>query len=344
MSLIISTITPNNSAIVIGADSRWGSTDLADIDKWSVIELGDDAQKIFPVAPNIAVTTNGSTGFSYWGKNGPESGIDVESILQDLAKKYTWKDLRRFIERLRRIITGEIDLKKELNILEEKMVKLLEEKKLKVIRLRKVLKDDDAYVRVSYSKNKRGKKDIWIERPDIDFTLTVNGFDYRRKRKASPVIMRLNFPENTVENVTDKRVNFEAAGSKYIEEFGSSQFPFPLDSQLYRHILFYRPLSNGDLWVSTTLSVLKKQIDELCQCKLETADKAVEVIESIIGKIALLERLEFKERQKDKYGSVPYVGGPIDLAVIDPVKGFYWVDVKRKIRERQAALGLNSNL
>ena len=338
MSLIIRVTDPNNNWIALGADSRWISTQLDEKKKkWVIFDIGDDAQKIFRVAENIAVTTNGSTGFSYVPEEMPDSGVDVDSMLWDFARIHRRLNITKFIAELREAVNGEIDFEKELKILERKMVEALEEENEKVVSIQRVQKRNCPALEVCY-RNKEKEKKIWEQKPDIDFTLSVNGYRYDSKDNALPVVVKLNFPENEVRDMSDTAYDCEAHGSMYIKEFSESDFAIPIDSELFGNILpLWERKSDANNWISTVLFKLTRSIEKLHKGKFKTPREAADVIREIISEVALLEGSGFKlkKRCKGKYGSAPYVGGPIDILRIHPKRGSDWLTVKHEISERE---------
>lgn len=329
MTLTISVVTPEG--IVLGADSRMLCYRYVGVKKVRARVFRNNATKIFKIGEQVAVTT---TGRYYLKRNGSDDAErrSVSSLLTDFAERNGTHDIWQVKQELREMIKNEMDLDAELDHLRKQMENMIKKEGGKVLDVHVPQHERYDYVDISY-RDKRGRKKQWTEYVS-SLTLGICGYYTQPNTGLTWTIPGiLSEPEDEWQDKS--REGIFSTGCDYVVEGLLN-----LDKSLCRkHVSDIRMSSPAPKYGRMFLSLYDKLKSEVHLLKEKrnclTLEKAAQLVADVITASTLFEQIPIMKSDTTFVNHVPRVGGPIDIAVIDPKDGFYW-HTKKGVKQKEA--------
>jgi len=304
MSLCINTTTPEG--IVLAADSRQSYRN-----KKGMGRIGSDsATKVFRIKERVGITVAGLAFL-------PEDGIakNISRFIEEFRQSIATEDLTVYeiAEKLNTFFSEKYKYKDEFEQLKKNIKADLEKQKCTDIEI----KEEEGHLKFSFTDKDGVKKNGIGSIPQLQFI--VAGYNSDDSHQSVMVYI-------------PGRVDLKRDSTKKGQEYGASWIG--QTDVVARIVLGFDPrIGNLPIIVGaaekTSQEEIRKQLSGLeyvIQWGTMTLQDGIDFSVLAIETTAAIQR--FSDGVISNPGDIPGVGGPVDVAVITPEKGFVWVAKK----------------
>ena len=316
MSLAISTTTPEG--IVLATDSRQSYRN-----RKGMARIGsDNASKLFQLNKRISVAV---TGLAFL----PEEGVskNISKFVEEFRREADVEKLnvKQIAEKLHSLFNKKYKWQEELNKLQEKVKRDLQRQGCEVIEIKKeryVIKfrfrDPQGNI-----KNGEGGVDMII--------LLVAGYN----RDGSHEVYHCYIP-GEIQKKRDSRERGKEYGASWIGQTDVVvRIILGFDSRI-RNIKFINEAIQK--YNEKEINKQLRNLEYAIQWGTMTLQDAIDFCVLMVQTTSAIQR--FSDGIAADPGDIPGVGGPVDLAVITPDKGFVWVN-KKKLKAEETEIDLD---
>ncbi len=315
MSLAINTATPEG--MVLAADSRQSYRN-----RKGMARIGsDNASKLFQLNRRIGVAV---TGLAFLPENGVMKNISkfIEQFKRETdVEKLNVKDTA---EKLHYLFNKKYDWQKQLEKLPEKIKNDLQRQGCQILEIKK-----EQYAVKFRFKDPQGNLKKGVGGVDR-INLLVAGYN----KNGSHEVYICYIPGET-QKKRDSRERGKEYGASWIGQIDViSRVVLGFDGRV-RNIKFVNEAAQklGQEEISKQL----RGLEYVIQWGAMTLQDAIDFCTLMIQTTSAIQR--FSDGIAANPGDMPGVGGPVDVAIITPDKGFIWINRKKlKIGEREIAL------
>ncbi|MBA7490989.1 hypothetical protein ES702_01533 [subsurface metagenome] len=321
MSLAINTTTPEG--IVLAADSRQSYRN-----RKGMARIGsDNASKLFQLNKRVGVAV---TGLAFL----PEDGVpkNISKFIEEFKRKTEVEKLnvKDIADKLQYLFNKTYKWQEQLKKLPEQIKTNLTRQGAEIIEIR-----EEKYRMKFKFKDKNGKIGEGVG--DVDkIILSVAGYN----KDGSHEVYTCYIP-GEIQKKRDSKEKGKEYGASWIGQIDVvSRIVLGFDGRI-RNIKFIneatQKLGKGE--VNKQL----RNLEYVIQWGTMTLQDAIDFSTLMIQTTSAIQR--FSDGIAANPGGMPGVGGPVDVAVITPSKGFVWVSKKKlKVEENEIDLGIEPNL
>lgn len=312
MSLTVSITTPEG--IVLAADSRQSYRNIAGVSRIG----SDSATKIFPVKEKIAVTVAGPA-FLVDPKDNNKNARGIGSFINDFINHMSREETVKTVsEKLKNYLEDIYKPDEQLKNLEKQLDDQITQLGGKVVK-KETTPNGEALIADFTDSNGKPQKAVAEIMP---ISLIVSGYDEEKVGKPEIHSYVIHIPGPT----------------KHARKYGDqNQYGANWTGQtdvITRIILGFDPRMNGLDFVEAARQNMGNDKVSQSLGSLEyninwgamTLHDAISFAKLMIETTSAVQR--FSDGIKLRPGEMPGVGGPVDVAVILPHKGFYWHQMK----------------
>jgi hypothetical protein len=304
MSLGINTITPEG--IVLAADSRQSYRNHKGMSRIG----SDSASKVFKINNKVGLIV---TGLAFLPENGVLKNISrfIEEFKGGIETEK--KMVSEIAEELKDFFEEKYQYKNQLDLLPVQIRADLERQGCKIIEIR----EEGDHIRFKFTDSQGIEKDGVAGVEQLQFIVT--GFNEDGSHYASMI-----YVPGQVETKRDSTKKGQEYGANWIGQIDVvSRIVLGFDGRIGNLPIFQKAASEiGSQNIQNQLNSLEYVI----QWGTMTLQDGIDFSTLAIGTTTAIQR--FSDGIAGDPGDMPGVGGPIDVAVITPEKGFVWISKK----------------
>jgi len=315
MSLAINTTTPEG--LVLAADSRQSYRN-----RKGMARIGsDNASKVFELNRRIGVAV---TGLAFLPEDGVPKNISkfIEQFKQGAGVADF--DVKGAAEALRQLFDKKYNWRKRLETLPEQIKKDLTRQGLELLEM----ENEKHFVKFKF-KDKKGNEKSGTAGVD-QISILVAGYN----KDGSHEVYTVRIP-GEVEKKRDSREKGKEYGASWLGQMDVvSRIVLGWDGRI-GNIKFVQEAAKK--YSQQEINKQLRNLEYAIQWGTMTLQDAIDFCVLMIQTTSAIQR--FSDGIKADPGAMPGVGGPVDVAVVTPDKGFVWVTKKNlKVGENEVDL------
>ncbi|MBU0708279.1 hypothetical protein KJ596_00840 [Patescibacteria group bacterium] len=304
MSLAINTTTPEG--LVLAADSRQSYRN-----RKGMARIGsDNASKVFELNQRIGAAV---TGLAFLPEEGVQKNISkfIEQFKQ--GPKAAGLDVKEAAEALHQLFDKKYDWRKRLEAVPEQVKKDLAKQGLELLEM----ENEKHFVKFKF-KDKQGNEKHGTAGVD-QISILVAGYNKDGSHEVYTVLI-----PGKVEKKRDSRERDKEYGASWLGQMDVvSRIVLGFDGRI-GNIKFVQEATKK--YSQQEINKQLRNLEYSIQWGTMTLQDAIDFCVLMIQTTSAIQR--FSDGIAADPGAVPGVGGPVDVAVITPDKGFVWVTKK----------------
>ncbi len=314
MSLAINTTTPEG--IVLAADSRQSYRN-----RKGMARIGsDNASKLFQLNKRISVAV---TGLAFL----PENGVmkNISKFIEEFKRETDVEKLnvKEAAEKLHYLFNKKYNWQKQLDKLPEKIKNDLQRQNCEILEIKK-----EQYIVKFRFKDAQGNSKKGVGGVDM-INLLVAGYN----KNGSHEVYICYIP-GEIQKKRDSKERGKEYGASWIGQIDViSRIVLGFDGRI-RNIKFVNEAAQklGQDEINKQL----RNLEYVIQWGTMTLQDAIDFCTLMIQTTSAIQR--FSDGIAANPGDMPGVGGPVDVAIITPDKGFVWINKKKLKIGKEAGL------